>query len=223
MSFDEIDLERIEAERKREKELKKLKDEYGSEDRRWRPLRAEIPSEIAAQLDDFRRCNARTMMGQCQWAAIRNENFCPEHSSSEHGARLRDRQLAIWKHDLQQRWAKREEFAWPNERGVFASRKQAEIMAERRERLGDQADKTPYPQEAIDSVMDSNPGHEAVFMGQIAMSYLSGEELKHAERYSEALIREKAKLVAREMAEIRREQRRELRHRERRREICPSA
>src|SRR5439155_6794837 len=81
MSFDEIDLERIEAERKREKELKKLKDEYGSEDRRWRPLRAEIPSEIAAQLDDFRRCNARTMMGQCQWAAIRNENFCPEHSS----------------------------------------------------------------------------------------------------------------------------------------------
>ena len=219
MEIDDNLRKEIELERQRERDRARVKAALASAGAPGRPLATELSPEIARQLDPLMRCNARTMMGQCQWPVIRAESFCPEHSSSERGKELRNRQLEIWRRDLAHRWREQKEFAWPNQRGAFMSPRQAEIEAERRQRLGEEAATTPHSQDEIEELMDAAPQHDALFMGQLAMSYLDAEETRHAGRLTAELIKEKAKAVVREIQEIRREQRQDARWRRRRKEI----
>src|SRR5438874_13018676 len=74
------DEELTKEERETKHRIDRMRSAYASGEARWRPLLAELPPEIAEQLDQLIRCNSRTLMGQCQWPVIRGETFCLEHS-----------------------------------------------------------------------------------------------------------------------------------------------
>src|SRR5439155_15821812 len=111
--------------------------------------------------------------------------------------KLKARLQQIRRRELETQWRQQIEFAWPNQRGTAMSREQAELEANRHERLGDAAATAPYTDQEMETLLNTNPGHEAVFMGQLAASYLDGEELKDAHRFADLTLREKARAVVR--------------------------
>src|SRR5713226_3315715 len=90
-----------------------------------------LPPEISAQLDPLKQCRAPSLYGQCAYPPVRGENFCLEHTRTPLGKSLRDRLITILAQNLRSQWSQNKETAWPDDRGIYMSDAQAEILARR--------------------------------------------------------------------------------------------